>query len=95
MSTLHVHSFAWDKLYLIVQDCVYLQLFEMLKNAKIIFQLFSRSVAIGLKVYRQLKVPGFADSTGTEEFTLLINDLFDILNAKIPPAGIKKGSPKI
>lgn len=67
----------------------------MLNNAKILFQLFSRSVAIGLKVYRQLKVPGFADSTGTEKFTLLINDLFDILNTKVPPAGIRKGSPKI
>lgn len=35
------------------------------------------------------------DSTGTEEFTILINDLFDILNAKVPPAGIRRGSPKI
>ncbi|KAH6923787.1 hypothetical protein HPB50_006924 [Hyalomma asiaticum] len=58
-------------------------------------QLFSRSVSIGLKVYRQLKVPGFADSAGTQEFTLLLNDLFDILNSKIPAAGIRKGSPKI
>ncbi|KAH6932625.1 hypothetical protein HPB50_008194 [Hyalomma asiaticum] len=46
-------------------------------------QLFSRSVSIGLKVYRQMKVPGFADSAGTQEFTLLLNDLFDILNSKI------------
>ncbi|KAH9379295.1 hypothetical protein HPB48_006995 [Haemaphysalis longicornis] len=64
-------------------------------NVRLATQLFSRSVAIGLKVYRQLKVPGFADSTGTEQFTLLINYLFDILNTKVPPAGIRKGSPKI
>ncbi|KAH8042055.1 hypothetical protein HPB51_020229 [Rhipicephalus microplus] len=55
----------------------------------------SRSVSIRLKVYRQLKVPGFVDSAGTQEFTLLLNDLFDILNSKIPAAGIRNGSPKI
>lgn len=59
------------------------------------FQLFSRSVATGLSVYRRLKVPGFADSVGTEKFTSLLNDLFDILNVKVPEAGIKKGSPRI
>ncbi|KAH7978767.1 hypothetical protein HPB49_006698 [Dermacentor silvarum] len=64
-------------------------------NVRLATQLFSQSVGIGLEVYRQLTVPGFADSTGTEEFTLLMNDLFDILNAKVPPDGIKKGSPKI
>ncbi|KAK8786685.1 hypothetical protein V5799_023542 [Amblyomma americanum] len=58
-------------------------------------QLFSRSVAIGLKVYRQLKVPGFSDSAGTETCTKLLNDIFDILNAKIPAAGLRRDSPKI
>ncbi|XP_077516220.1 uncharacterized protein LOC144126127 [Amblyomma americanum] len=58
-------------------------------------QLFSRSVSIGLKVYRQMMVPGFANSFGTEQFTMLLNDLFDILNSKVPAAGIRKGSPKI
>ncbi|XP_077516532.1 uncharacterized protein LOC144126333 [Amblyomma americanum] len=58
-------------------------------------KLFSRSVSIGLKVYRQMMVPGFADSFGTEQFTMLLNDLFDILNSKVPAAGIRKGSPKI
>lgn len=60
-----------------------------------LFQLFSRSVAIGFKVYRELNVPGFDDTAATEKVTSLLNDLFDILNAKIPQAGIKKGSPKI
>ncbi|KAH7987064.1 hypothetical protein HPB51_026566 [Rhipicephalus microplus] len=58
-------------------------------------QLFSRSVAIGLKVYRQLKVPGFSDSAETEAFKKLLNDVFDILNAKVPGAGIRRDSPKI
>lgn len=48
-----------------------------------------------LESVRQLKEPGFADSAGTQEFTLLLNDLFHILNSKIPAAGIRNGSPKI
>ncbi|XP_077506838.1 uncharacterized protein LOC144116053 [Amblyomma americanum] len=64
-------------------------------NVRLATQLFSRSVSIGLKVYRQMMVPGFADSFGTEQFTMLLNDLFDILNSKVPAAGIRKGSPKI
>lgn len=64
-------------------------------NVRLAAQLFSRSVAIGLKIYRQLNVPGFDDTAGTEKVTSLLNDLFDILNAKIPQAGIRKGSPKI
>ncbi|KAH6932517.1 hypothetical protein HPB50_006816 [Hyalomma asiaticum] len=55
----------------------------------------TRSVAIGFKVYRELNVPGFYDTAGTEKVTSLLNNLFDILNAKIPQAGIRKGSPKI
>ncbi|KAH6935627.1 hypothetical protein HPB50_007090 [Hyalomma asiaticum] len=64
-------------------------------NVRLATQLFSRSVAIGFKVYRELNVPGFDDTAGTEKVTSLLNDLFDILNAKIPQAGIRKGSPKI
>ncbi|KAH8038357.1 hypothetical protein HPB51_001140 [Rhipicephalus microplus] len=64
-------------------------------NVCLATQLFSQSVAIGLKVYRQLKVPGFSDSAGTEAFTKLLNHVFDILNAKVPAAGIRRDSPKI
>lgn len=58
-------------------------------------QLFSRSVALGLRFYREQREPGFEDTEGTERFTALMNELFDVLNAKIPVEGIRKGSPKI
>ncbi|KAH7953107.1 hypothetical protein HPB49_004862 [Dermacentor silvarum] len=64
-------------------------------NVKLATQLFSRSVAIGMNIYREQKTPGFQDTQGTEKFTLLINDLFDALNARIPVEGIRKDSPKI
>lgn len=60
-----------------------------------LFQLFSRSVAIGLKFYREQREPGLKDSEGTEMFTMQVNDLFDVLNAKHPATGIRKNSPKI
>ncbi|KAH7934517.1 hypothetical protein HPB51_029115 [Rhipicephalus microplus] len=56
-------------------------------------QLFSHSVSIGLKVYRQLEVPRFADSAGTQEFTLLLNDLFASSIQKFLSWN-KNGSPK-
>ncbi|KAH7973296.1 hypothetical protein HPB52_023361 [Rhipicephalus sanguineus] len=58
-------------------------------------QLLSRSVAIGLKFYREQQYPGFEDTQGTENFTLLMNNIFDALNAKCPITGIYKNSPKI
>ncbi|KAH6943022.1 hypothetical protein HPB50_014029 [Hyalomma asiaticum] len=64
-------------------------------NVRLATQLFSRSVAIGLKFYREQGEPGFEDSEGTEQFTRLVNELFDVLNAKHPAAGIQKNSPKI
>ncbi|KAL3226633.1 hypothetical protein MRX96_024833 [Rhipicephalus microplus] len=57
--------------------------------------LFSRSVAIGMKIYREQREPGLKDSEGTEMFTMQVNDLFDVLNAKHPATGIRKNSPKI
>lgn len=50
---------------------------------------------MGLKVHRQLKVPGFRDSAGAEAFTKLLNAVFDILNAEVPEAAIRRGSPRI
>ncbi|KAH8033008.1 hypothetical protein HPB51_004932 [Rhipicephalus microplus] len=58
-------------------------------------QLFSRSTAIGLKMYREEGVEGLEDSVGTEAFTRIFNDVFDALNAKHPAEGIRKGSPQI
>lgn len=64
-------------------------------NVRLATQLFSRSVALGLRFYREQREPGFEDTEGTERFTAPINELFDVLNAKIPVEGIRKGSPKI
>ncbi|KAH9381237.1 hypothetical protein HPB48_014452 [Haemaphysalis longicornis] len=57
--------------------------------------LFSRSVAIVLKFYREQKTPGSASAHGTEEFTLLLNNLFDALNARLPLEGIRQNSRQI
>lgn len=56
------------------------------------FQLLSRSVAVGLKFYREQGKPGFED---TESFTRMMNDLFDALNAKCPAKGIRKNSSQM
>ncbi|KAH8031901.1 hypothetical protein HPB51_021543 [Rhipicephalus microplus] len=64
-------------------------------NVRLATQLFSRSVAIGMKFYREQREPGLKDSEGTEMFTMQVNDLFDVLNAKHPATGIRKNSPKI
>ncbi|KAH6947474.1 hypothetical protein HPB50_019067 [Hyalomma asiaticum] len=58
-------------------------------------ELFSRSTSLGIKVYREAKVPGFEQSEGTEAFTKINNDLFDVLNVKLPSQGIRPGSEKI
>ncbi|KAL1417159.1 hypothetical protein MTO96_000642 [Rhipicephalus appendiculatus] len=64
-------------------------------NVRLTTQLFSRSTAIGLKIYREAGVTELQDSFGTEIFTKTVNDVFDALNAKHPQEGIRKGSPKI
>ncbi|KAH8040202.1 hypothetical protein HPB51_009750 [Rhipicephalus microplus] len=63
-------------------------------SVRLAAQLFSRSTAIGLKMYREEGVEGLEDSAGTEAFTRIFN-VFDALNAKHPAEGIHKGSPKI
>ncbi|KAH7986924.1 hypothetical protein HPB51_026586 [Rhipicephalus microplus] len=64
-------------------------------NVRLATPLFNRSVAIGLMFYREQKTPGFADTRGTEEFTLVLNNLFDALNARIPVEGIRQNSRQI
>ncbi|KAH8028532.1 hypothetical protein HPB51_017658 [Rhipicephalus microplus] len=48
-----------------------------------------------MKIYREQREPGLKDSEGTEMFTMQVNDLFNVLNAKHPATGIRKNSPKI
>ena len=46
-------------------------------------QTFSRSVALSVQLLRELGVDGFGDSKATEEFILLIDELFDRLNCRM------------
>ncbi|KAH7934718.1 hypothetical protein HPB51_028915 [Rhipicephalus microplus] len=57
--------------------------------------LFSRGTAIGIRTYREAGVEGLRGSEGTEAFTILLNDLFDALNIKLPKRGIKRHSKEI
>ncbi|KAG0417906.1 hypothetical protein HPB47_005271 [Ixodes persulcatus] len=58
-------------------------------NVRLATQLFSRSTALGIRIYRNERRPGLESSEGTETFTRLLNDLFDALNAKLPLQGIR------
>jgi len=49
-------------------------------------------MAIGIRFYRDRKLKGLEDSLETEEFTLFLNNMFDVLNRKFPAEGIKKHS---
>lgn len=53
-------------------------------KVKLAAQLFSSSVAKGLKLARLLGVAGFEDSEPTEYLCTVIDRLFDILNSKSP-----------
>ncbi|KAG0410047.1 hypothetical protein HPB47_012835 [Ixodes persulcatus] len=64
-------------------------------NVRLATQLFSRSTALGIRIYRNERRPGLESSEGTETFTRLLNDLFDALNAKLPLQGIRKTSSGI
>ncbi|XP_077556947.1 uncharacterized protein LOC144170810 [Haemaphysalis longicornis] len=61
-------------------------------NVRLAVQLFSRSTAIGLKVYQRLKEPGLQDGHGTAEW---VNNVFDALNVKLPQFGITSSSKEI
>ncbi|KAL3186860.1 hypothetical protein MRX96_004797 [Rhipicephalus microplus] len=64
-------------------------------NVCLATQLFSRSVAMDLKFYREQGEPSFEDTEGTESFTRKMNDLFDALNAMCPAEGIRENSPQM
>lgn len=60
-------------------------------NVKLAFQLFSRSVADGIKFYREIHSDGFEDSETTEDFTRVLNSLTDILNSSTPTTALYLG----
>lgn len=62
-------------------------------NARLAFQIFSNSVANGLKFYRDISSPGFEGSESTENFTRDLNEVADSLNSTIPIKALYKGSP--
>lgn len=52
-------------------------------NVKLAAQVLSRSVAKAITFYwKELNIAGFEDRKDTEEFILLINNVFDILNSR-------------
>ena len=52
-------------------------------KVKFATQIFSRSVALSLKFCREeLKLPQFQGSEATEEFLLIMNDIFDLMNSR-------------
>lgn len=55
-------------------------------------QLFSRHVAMAFMHYREKPETSFLDTAPTERMTLLLNDVFDILNGRFPKEGISKTS---
>ena len=63
-------------------------------NVRLAFQLFSRSVADGIKFFRETHFSGFEGSESTEQFTRDLNCLVDILNSSSPVNGLYKGSDK-
>ncbi|XP_075526178.1 uncharacterized protein LOC142557858 isoform X1 [Dermacentor variabilis] len=65
------------------------------QSVRLATQLFSRGTAIGIRVYREAKAAGMEDSEGTETFTMMLNDLFDALNTKLPARGVRRHSKEI
>ncbi|KAH6948109.1 hypothetical protein HPB50_023047 [Hyalomma asiaticum] len=58
-------------------------------------QIFSSSMAAGMKYYQEQGKSNLSDCEGTIEFTLRLNDLYDALNRRYPAEGIKQGSSDI
>ena len=51
-------------------------------RTQLFIQLFSNSVAVGLRFYRDREPENFKHSVETEQFTLMLNSLFDAMNRK-------------
>ncbi|KAJ3646534.1 hypothetical protein Zmor_024118 [Zophobas morio] len=61
-------------------------------RVKLATQIFSKSVADGLKLYMTQGTPRLQDCLATSQFCLKINNMFDSLNRKIPAHGVRPGS---
>jgi len=58
-----------------------------------IFQIFSNSVSVGLKYYRDYqKVHELKYCVETEKFSKIFNDIFDLLNRRFPAERIRNNS---
>lgn len=65
---------------------------NMLKmRVKLATQIFSESVAKGLQFYAKRGAPRLYDVGPTVQFTLLMNNLFDALNRRVPVEGVRRG----
>lgn len=49
-------------------------------------------MADGLKFYQRRNIPGLEHCDSTINFTTIMNDMFDALNAKCPYEGVRPGS---
>lgn len=58
-------------------------------------QIFSKSMADGIKFYNSKNYSGFTECEDTIKFTIKMNNLFDALNQKFPAEGIKSNSPDL
>lgn len=62
-------------------------------SVKLAVQLFSKTVADALRFYRtKMKERNLQNSGDTEEFSRVLNNLFDACNARGPRDGVKPGS---
>lgn len=49
-------------------------------------------MAVGHQFYREQNINDLKDSSETQNFTLRMNNMFDVLNRKFPAEGIRKNS---
>lgn len=61
-------------------------------QVKLATQVFSLSMASGIRFYRRRGVYSLANSEETEEFTLFVNDFFDVMNHCFPDKRIVRNS---
>lgn len=49
-------------------------------------------MAVGIQFYREQNINDLKDSSETQNFTLRMNNMFDVLNRKFAAEGIRKNS---
>jgi len=49
----------------------------------------------GLKFYQKHNIPGLEHCDATIKFTMVMNNMFDALNAKFPFQGVRPGSKNV